>query len=69
MGYGVIINTDDIVGIYEIAEYAGVRTTAVINWKNRYSDFPKPVWSTKGNSNIQYEGGKVVVGEACRRTE
>ena len=43
MGYGVIINTDDIVGIYEIAEYAGVRTTAVINWKNRYSDFPKPV--------------------------
>ena len=43
MGYKVTISTDDIVGIAEIAEYVGVVKTVVINWKTRYSDFPKPV--------------------------
>lgn len=43
MGYRITISTDDMVGIAEIAEYAGVCKSAVINWKTRYSDFPEPV--------------------------
>ena len=33
----------EIVGLYEIAQMAGVSTAAVNNWTRRYSDFPKPV--------------------------
>lgn len=33
----------DLVGVKEIANNAGVSTPAVINWINRYSDFPPPV--------------------------
>lgn len=43
MWYGMMINTLDIVGIAEIAAYAGVGSPAVINWKTRYDDFPAPV--------------------------
>lgn len=34
----------DVIGVYEIAERAGVTTGAVTNWIRRYADdFPKPV--------------------------
>lgn len=33
----------DIVGVNEIALLAGVSKQVVINWRNRFSDFPKPV--------------------------
>lgn len=47
MGYRVTICVDDIVGISEIAEHAGVKAAAVINWTQRYDDFPKPIKSLK----------------------
>ncbi|WP_051292936.1 ParA family protein [Citrifermentans bremense] len=34
---------DDLVGINEIAELAGVSRQAVANWRARFPDFPKPV--------------------------
>jgi chromosome partitioning protein len=34
---------DDIVGINEIAELAGVTRQAVVNWRTRADDFPAPV--------------------------
>jgi len=33
----------DLVGIHEIAEFAGVSRQAVANWRVRHSDFPVPV--------------------------
>lgn len=33
----------NLIGIYEIAEIAGVSPPAVVNWRTRSSDFPKPV--------------------------
>lgn len=37
------IETRDLVGCSEIATKAGVSKPAVINWANRYSDFPRPL--------------------------
>lgn len=37
------INPDSLVGIAEIADFAGVTTQAVVNWYNRHPKFPKPV--------------------------
>lgn len=34
---------DDLVGISEIADLAGVTKQAVANWRVRCSDFPKPL--------------------------
>ena len=35
---------EKVIGVYEIAERAGVTTGAVTNWIRRYAgDFPKPV--------------------------
>ncbi len=34
---------DELVGIYEIAEMAGVSRQAVVNWRSRFTDFPQPV--------------------------
>jgi len=33
---------DDLIGINEIAELAGVSRQAVANWRARFADFPKP---------------------------
>ncbi len=33
----------DFVGIFEIAEIAGVTRQAVANWRTRFNDFPKPI--------------------------
>src|SRR5713101_6246856 len=33
---------DELLGIYEIAELAGVTPQAVANWRARFSDFPAP---------------------------
>jgi chromosome partitioning protein len=37
----------DLVGISEVAELAGVTRQAVANWRNRYSDFPRPLADLK----------------------
>lgn len=33
----------DIMGLFEIAQLAGVSTQAVWNWTSRHDDFPRPV--------------------------
>ena len=38
---------DDLVGINEIADLAGVSRQAVANWRSRLSDFPEPVADLK----------------------
>lgn len=35
------------IGMYEIAQIANVTNPAVVNWRKRYSDFPKPVAELK----------------------
>lgn len=42
-GVFVATNTDDLVGINEVALMAGVSKQAVANWRVRVSDFPQPV--------------------------
>jgi hypothetical protein len=38
------VNVDDIVGTAEIAERLGLAyPETVLNWKNRYEDFPEPI--------------------------
>lgn len=37
------ITEDDLVGLNEIAELAGVSRQAVSNWRTRFPDFPKPI--------------------------
>jgi hypothetical protein len=44
----VIVDTADLTILTEIAEIAGVRPSAVCNWKNRYPDFPAPVAEIHG---------------------
>lgn len=34
---------EDLVGIHEIAQLAGVSSSAVVNWRVRFADFPLPV--------------------------
>lgn len=36
-------DSDELYGIYEIAEMAGVTRAAVANWRKRFRDFPVPV--------------------------
>ena len=38
---------EDLVGINEIAELANVSRQAVVNWRARFNDFPKPVADLK----------------------
>lgn len=38
-----MITQDDLVGIFEIAEMAGVKSAAVANWRTRFDDFPTPI--------------------------
>lgn len=37
----------DLIGLYEVAELAGVSPSAVANWRSRNPDFPKPVAELK----------------------
>lgn len=37
----------DLIGLFEVAELAGVSPPAVANWRNRDSNFPKPVVDLK----------------------
>src|SRR6266542_6873587 len=37
------MDAEDLVGVFEIAEMAGVTTQAVANWRVRGRDFPAPV--------------------------
>src|SRR4051794_11274660 len=38
---------DDLIGINEIADIAGVSRQAVSNWRARFADFPKPLAELK----------------------
>jgi len=37
----------DLIGIYEIAKLARVSPPAVVNWRTRFNDFPKPIVELK----------------------
>lgn len=37
------MSEQELVGVYEIAAMAGVGTSAVANWRNRFQDFPPVV--------------------------
>jgi chromosome partitioning protein len=37
------VTGESLVGLYEVAQMAGVTTQAVGNWRTRYPDFPEPV--------------------------
>jgi hypothetical protein len=39
----MIVDTNDLVGVSDIAEILGVTNAAVSNWKERDSSWPKPV--------------------------
>ena len=41
------MKTELIIGIYEIAQLAGVTPSAVANWRTRHPDFPNPVSDLK----------------------
>lgn len=43
----VALSDDDLIGINEIAEIAGVSRQAVANWRARFPDFPKPLTELK----------------------
>ncbi len=38
---------ENVVGVYEIAEFAKVSPSAVINWRKRFPDFPTPIADLK----------------------
>lgn len=38
---------ENVVGVYEIAEFANVSPSAVINWRKRFPDFPTPIADLK----------------------
>lgn len=44
---------DDLVGINEIADIAGVSRQAVSNWRARFADFPRPVADLKSGPVFQ----------------
>jgi len=41
------MSDSSLIGIYEIAEMAGVSASAVANWRKRFSDFPPPLVELK----------------------
>ena len=43
----MVVQSDDLVGINEIADLAGVSRQAVSNWRARAKDFPKPIVELK----------------------
>ncbi len=46
---------NDIIGINEIADIAGVSSSAVINWRNRDKDFPSPIAELKSGPVFNYD--------------
>lgn len=38
-----LLDTEDLVGIGEIAERTGVSSAAVTNWQTRHTEFPEPL--------------------------
>jgi len=46
---------NDIIGINEIADIAGVSSSAVINWRNRDKDFPTPIAELKSGPVFNYD--------------
>lgn len=48
------MKNSDFIGLYEIAEMAGVTPAAVANWRSRYSDFPAPVSNLKSGPVFDY---------------
>ena len=49
------MSDQDLVGLYEIAQMAQVGTSAVANWRKRFSDFPRPVAELKSGPVFQRE--------------
>src|SRR5258708_6918611 len=43
----------DLIGLHEIAEMAGVGPSAVANWRKRFTDFPAPVVELKSGPVFQ----------------
>ena len=58
-------DTDELYGIYEIAEMAGVTRAAVANWRKRFRDFPDPVKELR--SGPVFDRGQVRQWLARRR--
>jgi predicted DNA-binding transcriptional regulator AlpA len=44
----VKIEIENMIGLIEIAEVAGVGAPAVSNWRERHEDFPKPIVEVSG---------------------
>jgi hypothetical protein len=44
---GDLVDPEDIVGVAEIAEMAGVSTAAVANWRARGPGFPEPLFAKR----------------------
>ncbi len=58
-------DSDELYGIYEIAEMAGVTRAAVANWRKRFRDFPAPVKELR--SGPVFDRGQVRQWLARRR--
>ena len=52
-GVNNIMDQIKLLGLYEIAEMAGVNPSAVSNWRRRFSDFPTPVVELKSGPVFQ----------------
>jgi hypothetical protein len=55
----------DLIGLHEIAALADVTTSAVANWRKRFTDFPSPVVDLK--SGPVFQGAQVKVWLARRQ--
>lgn len=47
------MENEDLIGIFEIAELGGVGPSAVVNWRKRSPDFPRPVVELKSGPVFQ----------------
>ena len=47
------MNNDDLIGLYEIAQLAGVSPAAVGNWRKRHADFPTSVKQLQSGAVFQ----------------
>ena len=64
---GDLVDPDDIVGVGEIAEMAGVSTAAVANWRARGHGFPEPLFVKKSGTVLQPAGGPAVAQAPARQ--
>jgi hypothetical protein len=53
------MTAQDLIGLHEIAEMAGVSPSAVANWRKRFGDFPTPIVELK--SGPVFQAGNVRV--------